>query len=627
MMENKSTIDFKGIAHDLNMVAEDYCRFILPAGIRDGAQFHCGSVRGEKGRSLCIRIAGERIGVWQDFAASDCGGDLISLTAAVNNSNQVDAAKSCASFIGRNPAIEKGEEIKIYTKPNVSTFKQVERDSLVYNYLVDSRKLSPEIIKYYWLCEERKKFLIFPFVDKNKSLVSAKRKNVVTKGPSIFTEKGLMPTLYGWHQVHKNHFKLDESTVVLTESEIDCMTVMQCGILALSMPNGSLGLSWIESQGYMLKRFTRIIICFDMDEAGKSGAQKLCKKLFDSGHKNIGIASLPKKDPNDCLIDGITQENIKNSILSTTKKKKKLNNNLSRFSEFFDEILTYEGMVEDPNYGISLPWENDLFRWRPSELTILTGVPGHGKTQFLNQVIIHTILTGSSVLMASPEMNRAPIGHKLIKQATGNLKSSHDVKEKVRDVVLEDLIFHTVEGEINIHSLLSAIEPDIKNENVNLITIDNLAMCNVQSDNNGLNQQRKAVAELKTFAKRNNIHIILVAHPRKLNDINTPATQYDVSGSSAIVNIADNVFCFWRNEKKEAIIKKLKYNVCDVTQQDREVIQQPDARFICHKNRFDGEKFVMGLWFDKDSGQFLMKNQQPIRYVSKFTEIPNDSAT
>lgn len=621
MMQNNDSIDFKGIAQDLNSIAEDYCRFILPSGTRNGSEYHCGSVGGEKGRSLSICVAGDRIGVWRDFAGSDGGGDLISLTAAVKNFNQVEAAKSCANFLGKPIPPEISENKVHYTRPKSQNFKQVSEHSLVHNYLVQHRFLHPEIIRYYWLCEENKNFLIFPFVDEKKDLVSAKRKNVATNGPSIFTQKGLAPSLYGWYQVHRNHFNLDENTIVITESEIDCMTVTQCGLLALSMPNGALGLSWFDTQASKLKKFDRIILCFDMDDAGESGAAKLYNRFLDAGYENISIASLPKKDPNDCLKSGMDLGEIKKILLDAKQKKRTIiGKNLSRFSEFFDEILAYEKLIEDPNYGISLPWENNYFKWRPGELSILTGVPGHGKTQFLNQVIIHTILTGTSVLMASPEMNRTTIGHALHKQATGHINPSDAIKKKVCEKVFENLVFHTLEGEINIYNLLTSIESKLRTENINLITIDNLSMCNVQSDNNGLNQQRKAVAELKTFAKRNNIHIILVAHPRKLVNTHIPAQQYDVSGSSAIVNIPDNVFCFWRNERKESLIKKSKYSLQGLTEDEIKILDHPDARFICHKNRFDGKKFTMGLWFEPLSGQFLLKDQAPIRYISQFTE-------
>lgn len=612
-------INFKQIAQRLNNVSADYCKYLLPNGIKRGLSYLCGSVRGEKGKSLRICLSGEKTGLWADFAAGTKGGDLISLTAAVKNLSQKDAAKFCARYLNIDLGALDVDKITIYDKPDSSGFTKIKKDSDVYNYLTVQRNIEPLYIRYFYLTEENDKCLIFPFV-KNDELISAKRKNI-NGGTSIFTGKNFKPTLFGWQQVDINHFKLDEKVIVITEGEIDCITLTQCGLLALSLPNGANALGWFDLESHLLERFEKIILCFDMDEAGGKGSKILSEKFSKAAYKNIHIAQLPHKDPNDCLKAGIKKEELKNIILDAKLVPGCLNvKDLARFSDFFDDIVAYDKLISERTFGISLPWDTNFFRWRPSEVSILTGVTGHGKTQFLNQVIIHTISSGDPVLMASPEMDKRKIGSNLIKLAVGGIKVPLETKKKVSDKLFNNLIFHTVEGEINLPRLLQSITKVMKTESVSLITIDNLSMCDVQSDNKGLNQQRKAINLLVAFAKKHNKHIILVAHPRKLKDTNIPAGQYDVSGSAALVNIANNVFCFWRNEKKEKIITKSKYNNELLTEDEWKKLEEPDAILICHKNRFDGKKFSLGFWFDVQSGQFLLKDKKPIRYISHLTK-------
>ena len=57
------------------------CQYLLPNGRRDGAEWRCGSVQGEPGKSLGIHLTGAKAGIWSDFADGS-GGDLLDLIQA-----------------------------------------------------------------------------------------------------------------------------------------------------------------------------------------------------------------------------------------------------------------------------------------------------------------------------------------------------------------------------------------------------------------------------------------------------------------------------------------------------------------------------------------------------------------
>lgn len=73
---------------------------LLPGGRAVGAEWHAGSLRGEAGDSLRVRLRGERAGAWCDFATGDKGGDPVSLAAAVARVPQADAARRLARMLG-----------------------------------------------------------------------------------------------------------------------------------------------------------------------------------------------------------------------------------------------------------------------------------------------------------------------------------------------------------------------------------------------------------------------------------------------------------------------------------------------------------------------------------------------
>jgi putative DNA primase/helicase len=77
----------------------------LPLGVKDGAEYCIGSKHGEAGKSMRIRLHGERAGSWADFSygvedSSDAGGDLISLYAYINNVSQGKACAAIAKQLG-----------------------------------------------------------------------------------------------------------------------------------------------------------------------------------------------------------------------------------------------------------------------------------------------------------------------------------------------------------------------------------------------------------------------------------------------------------------------------------------------------------------------------------------------
>lgn len=73
---------------------------LLPGGRALGAEWHAGSLRGEAGDSLRVRLRGERAGAWCDFATGDKGGDPVSLAAAVARVPQAEAARRLALMLG-----------------------------------------------------------------------------------------------------------------------------------------------------------------------------------------------------------------------------------------------------------------------------------------------------------------------------------------------------------------------------------------------------------------------------------------------------------------------------------------------------------------------------------------------
>lgn len=104
------------IAAALAQRAEAVCHHLLPLGRAYKGEWCCGSLSGEPGNSLKIRLTGSKAGVWSDFAAGDKG-DFIGLWMRVR---QVEIFAACEEAMDwlEIPATQRAEyKPNTYARP------------------------------------------------------------------------------------------------------------------------------------------------------------------------------------------------------------------------------------------------------------------------------------------------------------------------------------------------------------------------------------------------------------------------------------------------------------------------------------------------------------------------------
>ena len=80
--------------------AEDVARRLLPGGVRRGIYWVAGDLSGGAGKSLRLRLEGDKAGCWIDNATGEKGGDFVSLAAAVARIAPAEAARQLARLLG-----------------------------------------------------------------------------------------------------------------------------------------------------------------------------------------------------------------------------------------------------------------------------------------------------------------------------------------------------------------------------------------------------------------------------------------------------------------------------------------------------------------------------------------------
>ena len=107
------------------------------------------------------------------------------------------------------------------------------------------------------------------------------------------------------------HLWITGKKLVITEGEIDCLTVSQVQknkYPTVSLPNGAQsGKKALMKAWDYLDGFEEIILMFDQDEAGQKAAIE-CAEALPIG--KVKIAKLPYKDANEALLKGAESEII-----------------------------------------------------------------------------------------------------------------------------------------------------------------------------------------------------------------------------------------------------------------------------------------------------------------------------
>ena len=570
--------------------AASIAQYLLPKGKRQSGEWKAGSTGGEEGKSLSVRLSGAKAGVWADFASGE-GGDLLDLWMAVRGLSISAAMSEAMQYLGiRDTMPEKpAQPFKRPAKPSGQAAKAGAMEWL------QKRGLTPETIAAFKIAEQLrdgKTYALFPYL-RDGELVNVKYRNVAEKR-DMRQEGGAEPCLFGWHLIDPK-----ARTVAICEGEIDAMTLHQVGVPALSVNAGAGNHQWIENDWSRLDRFSEILIFFDNDESGEKGAREVMHRI---GAERCKRVILPAKDANEYLLSGADGSDFWDCIKASKPQDPE---ELRQASDFIDRVkaLFYPAHGDERDPVLRLDRDVEWFEFRTGELTVWTGYNGHGKSLMLSQILLGLMQQGERVVVFSGEMTPERQLKRVAKQAAGLDRPTMGYLDALGRWLHDKMWLFNVVGSASIERLLTVFLYASKRYGTRHFVIDSLMMTDVPEDGAGaMTAQKEAVRKLCDFAKRNNCHIHLVAHPRKGVDESRGPGKLDVAGSSKITDGADNVFTVWsarRDESKEV---------------DPD---EPDARLELQKQRNgDMQHYSLKLWFNKSAQQFCTySRRQPVVYV------------
>lgn len=390
--------------------------------------------------------------------------------------------------------------------------------------------------------------------------------------------------------------------VYFTEGEPDALALVEAGIepsQVLSVPNGaretesddpkaSPGYQYVEEALKAgLNKVEKFVWCGDADIAGHALRADMVRLL---GAARFHFVDWPEgcKDANDYLLsdgaDALYEMAVHGSLPWPVS-------GLYRLSE----------LPEPPKFTLWRPgfaeWESKVLL-APRTLSVVTGHPGHGKTQLWTQIWFQIVRAYCiPACIASFETRAKPhVRRQLRSLFIGKLEKDLSQEEMARaDAWINEryLFIEHKEQRPTLEWLLDMAEVAVIRHGARIVQIDPWNRLESQRGGNETETEYilRCLRTIYVFATDMNCHVQIVAHPTKMDAARKgkPPELDDIAGSKHWDNVVDQGFVVHRPEMFDG--------------QERKT----EAVMYCRKSRFEelGFQCKLGMNYDLTRGAYV----------------------
>ena len=415
---------------------------------------------------------------------------------------------------------------------------------------------------------------------------------------------------------------------VICEGEIDALSLIECGIDAVvSVPNGAnANLQYLDDfiESHFEDQET-LYIASDTDTKVVALRDELIRRF---GVEKCRIVTYGEgcKDANEHLIK-YGKESLLQCLADAPEPRVE---GIFTVADIEDSInALYEQGFQK---GLTIGHENldRLISFETKRLCIITGSPGSGKSELIDEIAERlNIKYDWRFAFFSPE--NAPLSYhfgKIAEKFTGKKFNKEHLPyaefQQIKEHLLRDFFFISPETDFTLDSILEKAKVLVRRKGIKALVIDpyNRVEGHLEKGQTETQAVSKFLDRLTNFAQRNDVLVILMAHPTKLpkgkdGGIEVP-TLYDISGSANFFNKADFGIVVHRNRIDnitEVHVQKVKF---------RHLGECGKAEFKYNLNNgryvpYNGEDFV--TW-DNDNHLIKKINQESVQEA--FDDFPSD---
>lgn len=397
--------------------------------------------------------------------------------------------------------------------------------------------------------------IVFPFTE-NGAVVNEKFR---APGKKFWQTQGGRRTFWNSDILDDPALQDGRLALVITEGELDALTAIDCGFpCTVSVPDGAPppseahkpddGISdekgkfeFLWNNRDRLKRIKRFILAVDNDAPGKNLASELVRRL--SASRCLFVA-YPEgcKDLND-----VRQRHGAEAVTAVL--------NGAQHYPVKGVFTLADYPDQEPVKTFETGWEtmDELMKMFAPSLTAVTGIPGHGKSTWLTNLLINLAeLHGWKSAIFSPEMPVVPHMRDKMRRIAGRdtleglafdkrlpaidqwlsehfLFIDHDDEED-EDISLEWIIERAADAVLRYGIRVLAIDPWNEIEHAK------------RRDETMSEYIGRAIRALKKFSRKYEVAVFVIAHPTKdvaLHGKQRVPSLYDVDGSAAWFNKPD----------------------------------------------------------------------------------------
>lgn len=466
-----------------------------------------------------------------------------------------------------------------YSKPAAAPKAEKMGDAIASFF--KSRKITGDVVQRnkVYAHDQKPNVVCFPYYEKGE-LINCKYRSLDKK---FYMEKGAKLTFYGIDDVAG----CDE--IIIVEGELDKLALEVCGYKnVISVPNGAPAQKSapekLDNKGqfeYLLhseeaiNHASKIYIAVDNDKAGHNLQWELVRRI---GAEKCWIVDWPElsKDANGTLID-LDADIVRDCI---KEAKPHPISGLFKVSDFHENLHNYYNRTMER--GALTGWQNldHLYTIMPGEITIVTGVPNSGKSEWIDALMVNLAKNESwPFAIFSAENGKEQHVTKLCEKI---MQKPTDPKSKWRmswedymqgaswvDQYFYFIVSENIDEMPTIDWILEKAKAAVLRYGIKGLVIDpyNEIEHRLEKGQQETQYISMMLSKLKRFAKAYGIHIWMVAHPAKLQqdksgNIMVPSL-YDISGSANWVNKADCGIVVHRSEdasqQTEIHVKKVRF--------------------------------------------------------------------
>lgn len=444
-------------------------------------------------------------------------------------------------------------------------------------------------------------------------------------GDKRFIQDGAARTLWGIEQIKTGEMP---ETLVICEGEIDALSIATVldDVAVTSVPNGApskisdkkvspsedkkFSYLWEAKDILKGKGVKKIILMTDKDEAGEALKEELARRVGRAKCYEVDFAD-NENDANDVLMKS-GADRLREIVNDAQPLPL---DGVYQAEDYAERVrhLYEHGMMRGEKTGIDSI--DKLFTIAAGQLSVVTGIPGSGKSEFIDQLMVNLARnSGWKFAVASfenpPDLHIAKIAEKVCGKSFFNEsdRMSKEAMEKSIDFVNDHFMFlEQKSGDATtVDSILDRISSACLRKGVRGAVIDpyNYIVQDSGSEENEHQFINHLLTRLVAFARAHDIHIWFVAHPAKM-----PTNADGSTGVPKGMNISGSASFFAKADLGITV-----HRAGDVTE-----VHAWKVRF-----KWQGSVGMARLSYDLDSGQFTERkvDLEKVHFGHRSTSSP-----